>query len=578
MTPHAPLAPGSVPRLATTFTVALACAAMFLWPRPAAAQVFEMTGGSSSLLNAEGGSLQVRGANYTGRIDLGYLGRPSVGFSFARPFGNSLLDAGDQQIPFALPTDLFAGSVYFLGRGLSLSRKEDDSRLFVFAGTTSDGYFAPFLNVARTDTPSGAIFYEKKVSSHVRFFSRNIFSSRQTSIQALEWAARKDIKMALSAGIGNNQHYAASSFAMDRHWLILDASYALSGDSFRRVLVSTPQLAENDRENIRLELHPIDNFRIILNRNNYFSYIAPGEIVRATVDGAAAGAAIGQFQTYGSWFASSTAIGSSSALAFGARRRVTQHFEAGVDFLRSDYSKGMPAHSVDVNVREILNSRFSVTEVITHNNGQTTVDYGGNFLSNFVSVSVDYQTVFLPFVQNTPGQFKQVMVVGLHFQLPHGVQFNMDSDVTPLGQVRYTAYGSTYAYRGLGRTSPGTSFSGAFLRNVVRGEILDPAGDPIGGAAVRIGNELAVTDSEGNFMVRLKKPGELNLKVAFDEFTAPGRYVIVQAPETVNATREDAAEVYSIVLRRMPNGISFAEPSHPSELPDTLPGKPSGTN
>ena len=66
------------------------------------------------------------------------------------------------------------------------------------------------------------------------------------------------------------------------------------------------------------------------------------------------------------------------------------------------------------------------------------------------------------------------MVLGLHFQLPHGVQFNMDTNVTPLGQVRYTAYGSTYAYRGLGNTSPGTSFSGAFFQNVVRGEVLDP--------------------------------------------------------------------------------------------------------
>jgi len=155
-------------------------------------------------------------------------------------------------------------------------------------------------------------------------------------------------------------------------------------------------------------------------------------------------------------------------------------------------------------------------------------------------------------VQSSSGQFKQVMVLGLHFQLPHGVQFNMDTNVTPLGQVRYTAYGSTYAYHGLGNTSPGTSFSGAFLQNVVRGEVLDPQGEPIAGAALQIGTELAVTDSEGNFMVRVKKSGELSLKVAFAEFTVPGSYAIVQAPQTVKATREDAAQDYSIVLRRIP--------------------------
>lgn len=153
------------------------------------------------------------------------------------------------------------------------------------------------------------------------------------------------------------------------------------------------------------------------------------------------------------------------------------------------------------------------------------------------------------------------MVLGLHFQLPHGVQFNMDTNVTPLGQVRYTAYGSTYAYRGMGNTSSGTSFSGAFLRNIVRGQVLDPNGEPIAGAAIQIGTELTISDSEGNFMVRVKKPVQLPLKIAFDEFTSPGKFVIVQAPQTVKAAREDSAEEYSIVLRQVPNAAAAAESS-----------------
>jgi hypothetical protein len=163
------------------------------------------------------------------------------------------------------------------------------------------------------------------------------------------------------------------------------------------------------------------------------------------------------------------------------------------------------------------------------------------------------------------------MVLGLHFQLPHGVQFNMDSDVTPLGQVRYTAYASTYAYHGMGPSSSGTSFSGAFLQNVVRGEVLDPDGQPIEGAALQIGTEMAVTDSEGNFMVRVKKSGDLSLKIAFDDFTNPGKYVIVQAPQTVKATRQESAQEYSIVLRRLPNAVTTADPSHQTDLPDPPP-------
>jgi hypothetical protein len=530
----------------------IVCAIASVCSGPAAGQVFELTGGSSSLLNAEGGSLEVHAANYTGRIDLGYLGRPSLGFAFSRLYKKSLIGVGDQQIPFVLPTDLFDHSFYFLGRGMSLSRKVTGGKLFLFAGATSNGFFVPFLNIARSDTPASAIFYERQLSRSLRFFSHNILSERQTSIQAVEWSGRKDIKMALSAGLGNNQPYWSSSFTFDKHWMSLDATYARSGDAFRRVLVATPQLSENDRENIRFELTPLKNVRIVVSRNNYISSFAPNVVERAMVQGFGAGGSIVGFQLYGSLFRSSTQLGDSSALALGVRRLIKRHFEAGMDFLRSGYAKSAPAHSLVGSVREILNSRFSLTQIITHGSGQTNVAFGGNFISNFVTVSVDYQTVFLPFVQNAPGQFKQVVVLGLHFQLPHGVQFNMATNVTPLGQVRYTAYASTYAYHGQGSDSPGASFTGAFFRNVVRARVVDAQDEPIAGAALRIGGELTVTDSEGDFLLRVKKPGQLNLQVAFEEFTAAGNYVAISAPATVSAMREEAAQNYKIVLKQVP--------------------------
>jgi hypothetical protein len=551
----------------------IVCAIALFCSMPAAAQVFQLTGGSSSLLNAEGGSLEVHAPNYRGRIDLGYIGRPSLGFYFSRPFKKSLIGMGDQQIPFLLPTDIFDHSYYFIGRGIGVSRKVTDGKLFVFAGTTSNGYYVPFFSVTRNDTPAGAIFYERQLSRSLFFISHNIVSRRQTSIQAIEWSARKDIKMALSAGLGNNQPYWSSSFTLRKRWMALDASYAGSGDAFRRVLVATPQLTENDRENIRFELKPLKNLRIVVSRNNYISSFTPSMVERAAVQGFGVGGGIGGFQLYGSLFQSSAKSEDSSALALGARHMITRRFEAGVDFLRSGYAKTTPTHSLVGNLREILNSRFSLTEIITHSSGQTNIAFGGNFISNFVSVSVDYQTVFLPFSQSASGLFKQVLVLGLHFQLPHGVQFNMDTNVTPLGQVRYTAYASTYAYHGMGNDSPGASFSGKFFSNVVRGHVLDMQDEPIAGAAIRIGTDVAVTDSEGNFLIRLKKARDLNLQVAFDEFTAPGSYVAISAPSTVKATREDDAQDYKIVLKRVP----YAQASDPSkQTPE--PDDPSGSH
>jgi hypothetical protein len=568
MNAAAPYGHGAARTLTAALRAALVCAIALVCSSPAAGQAVELTGGASSLLNAEGGSLELHAQNYRARLDLGYLDRLGVGFSFSRPYKNSQIALGDQPIQFLLPTDIFNNSFYFLSRGLSVSRKLTDGTLFAFAGMTSNGYFAPFFSVAHNDTAATAIFYERQLSRSFRFYSRNIFSQRQTSIQAVEWSGRKDIKMALSAGLGNNQGYWSSSLTLNKRWMALDASYSGYGEAFRRVLVSTPQLTENDRENIRFEFTPLKNARIVVSRNNYLSSIVPNVLERASVQGLGGGAAIAGFQLYGSLFQSSTKSGNSSALALGGRHMITRHFEAGADFLHSAYSKGTPTHSLIGNLREILNSRFSLRQIITHSSGQTSIAFGGDFISNLVSVSVDYQTVFLPFVQAAGGQFKQVAVVGLHFQLPHGVQMNMDTNVTPLGQVRYTAYASTYAYRGQGSDSPGASFSGAFFRNVVRGTVVDAQDEPIGGAALRIGGGLAVTDSEGNFLIRLKKAGELNLQVAFEDFTAPGNYVAVSAPATVKATREEDAQDYKIVLKRVPYTPL------PSESPKQTPDAP----
>jgi hypothetical protein len=561
MNAAAPYGHGAARVLPRALRAALVCAVALVCSRPAAGQALELTGGASSLLNAEGGSLELHAQNYRARIDLGYLGRPGLGFSFSRPYKNSQIALGDQPIQFLLPTDIFNNSFYFLSRGLSISRKLTDGKLFVFAGMTSNGYFAPFLSVAHNDTPASAIFYERQVSRSFRFYSHNIISHRQTSIQALEWSDRKDIKMALSAGLGNNQGYWSSSFTLNKRWVALDACYSGYGEAFRRVLVTTPQLTENDRENIRFELTPLKNVRIVASRNNYLSSIVPNVLERASVQGFGVGAGIAGFELHGSLFQSSTKSGDSSALALGGRHMITRHFEAGADFLRSGYSKGTSTHSLIGNLREILNSRFSLTQIITRSNGQTTIAFGGEFISNLVSVTVDYQTVFLPFLQSAAGQFKQVAVVGLHFQLPHGVQVNMDTNVTPLGEVRYTAYASTYAYHGMGSNSPGASFSGAFFRYVVRGRVVDAEDEPIAGAALRIGSELAVTDSDGNFLVRLKKVGDLNLQVAFEEFTATGSYIVISAPASVKATRKEDTQDYRIVLKRVPYTPLDPDPS-----------------
>ncbi len=513
------------------------------------------------MFDAHGASVEMRSPDYTGRLDFGYVDGPSVGFSVLHLYRGALIDAGDQQIPLVFPTDIFNRSYYFFGRGLSAMRKTRDTRLFVFAGASSTSFWAPFLNVARGGSFTGAIFYERQLSPSLRWFSSNVFAHRQTSVQSLEWAARKDIKMALSAGVGNNQPYGASSFSWSIPLVTVDASYAFTGNSFQRVEVSVPQLTENDRENVRVEFAPFRHVRIVASRNNYLAPPQTGIASRAAVNGFGVWAGFSGTALYGSIYQSTTSYGITDAYALGAHRDITRRLGVGADYLGTK-SGGHGSRTILGNIRETYSSRLSFTQVISHSGGQTGVAFGGDFISNFATLSVDYQTVFLPFVQAGSNPLKQVIVVGLHFQLPHGVQFNAGTNVTPLGQIRYTAYASTYAYHGLSPASPGASFSGAIFQNAVRGKVLNGQDEPIEGAAIRIGPDLAFTDSEGNFIVRVKKPGELNLKVVFEEFTSPGNYVVVQAPAIVTATRDESAELYKIVLRRVPNTVSASDPAN----------------
>jgi len=518
----------------------------------AGAQVLQATGGTSTLFNASGGSLEIRGPQFTNRIDLGYVGGFREGFSLTRPFKRGILDLGDQTIPFRLPTDIFDQSHYFLGRGASFSRGNDDHKLFLFAGSTTQGFFAPFLNVAAIDTPTAALFYQATVSPTLKFYSRNAFSGRQTSIQALEWSAHKDMQLAVAGGLGNNKPYAAFSFSHTGNRLRADASYAFVGNEFRRVLAETPQVSEPDRENLRVEFRPLTSLHLVASRNNYAATALGGGMERATANGLGAWGGMRGLQIYGSMYQSTTSFGKSTASMVGGREDITSRLGVGFDYLASRFQNQPKTQSLVGTVREVISRRLSLTQLITYASGQTSVSYGGTLLANWVSLSAEYQTLYFPFTPPGQPQFRQVLALGLHFQFPRGVQLNFGTVASPTGQTRYSAYGTTFAYGTLRGLSGGTPASTSIFANIVGGRVEDASGEPIAGAAIRIGRDLVFSDSRGLFFVRVKSPGDLPLVVALEEFTAPGAYAVVSAPTIVCATREDTASEYKVILKRVP--------------------------
>src|ERR1700724_1996714 len=80
----------------------------------AEAQVFRVQGGTSTLLDAEGGSVEFKAPNYDGSVGLGFFdGHFDYGGQTRYVFRGYTMLAGDELVPFALPTDIFDSSHYF---------------------------------------------------------------------------------------------------------------------------------------------------------------------------------------------------------------------------------------------------------------------------------------------------------------------------------------------------------------------------------------------------------------------------------------------------------------------------------
>jgi hypothetical protein len=200
--------------------------------------------------------------------------------------------------------------------------------------------------------------------------------------------------------------------------------------------------------------------------------------------------------------------------------------------------------------REIISPRLSVLQLLTRTNGQWTLAYGGEFLTNRFSVSANYENVYLPLRPDRP--FEQALALNASVRLFGSFRFTVASSVAPDGGIRYTFGASTYLYRyrGLGPGQSHTPESYSFPKYLVQGAVRDEEGNPIAGAALRINGEVVYTDDAGRFLYRFRKHAQVKFELAMDEFLLPGVFELVHAPDRVTAEPEGSAQDVEVVLRR----------------------------
>lgn len=517
-------------------------------------QVFEVNGGSSSLYQAQGGTLTARGPSYDASVGAGIVaGRFVGGANLTKMIGRSTFILGDDYIRFLLPTDIFDTSHYLIAQGAGVKTHLRGTDIFAFAGATSTDFNSPLFEGARAENPAGILFLKRQLAPSLEAASKMVFSRQTTAIESLEWQPAKKLKVAASGGVGANQPYAAGSLDFDRRWIDVKAAYIDAGSRFHRVAVETPLLSEPDRENVMITVKPTKFFSLSGARQNYLTPLDDSQNnVRSSVNQISGNLHVDGVGLTASLYHSTYMGSSNNSTAYTADRDFFSKVHATVSYLESRPNNAPKTQSFIANFSEVLSPRWNVAEVVNRSQGQTTISFGGGFLSNLASISAEYQTYYVP--QRNSSPFEQALILDVQLHLFRGITLHGATFVAPDGRLRYTADAqAVFARQGI---SDGSNEENALVRAsighmLIRGRVIDTTGHPIAGAALMIDRLPVYTNDDGFFYVRERKSHIHKLKVLVNQFLGGGVYRVVSAPATIRSSREGTEPETVIVVQRI---------------------------
>ncbi|WP_158944395.1 hypothetical protein [Granulicella sp. S190] len=515
------------------------------------AQVVELSAGTSSLYQSQGGTVSVRSGTYTTSAGAGTInGRFYAGAQLVKATERAKYTFGIDNIPFNLPTDIFDSGHYLTAVGAGVATKAANSKVYAFVGATSTSFNSPFFNAAQAVTPAGILFVTGKVAPQWTASTRVIVSKQVTVLHSFAWNSGDGTQIAFSGGLGSNQLYGAASIAISRPRFDLKAAYYEAGSQFRRADVQTPLSSEPDRENVSFTLRPVKSLTLSAGRQNYLTPVyGTQNNLRSTVNQASANLQVAGVSLSAILLQSSYNGSSDIAMVYSANRDVTPRVHIGVSYLVSRLEGSAEADELISNVQETLNPRWTLSQTVNTSNGQNTFGFGGSFLSNLATLSADYQTYYVPARVGDP--FEEALIFNAEIHLFGRLSLNGGTFVAPDGQLLYTAEaeGTVSREQGAGASAFQRYSMGAMM---IHGRVIDTMGQPVMGAALLIDQLPVYTDSDGYFYVRERKPREHPLTVLVDQFLNGGNYRVVSAPPKASSSANENQIGTTVVVERIP--------------------------
>ena len=529
-------------------------ALMFLLANSLPAQVFKIEGGTSTLFNADGGTISMKAPNYETKIGAGmFAGRFELGAVARTKVMGYTITAGDDNVRFDLPTDIFGNTSYYSARGIGIAKEFEDSGFYVLGGLTSRWEGTAFFQAARSEDPVGIVFFHHHLADNLFFYSREIFSTKSSALQSLEWKPEKWLTSSVTGGIGSGKPYFASAIEADLRNLVVKGSYAYVSPDFRRITVPDLLNSEPERENIELTYHFNRDTTITAAHRNLMQPLALNSpFARASMDQLSGNFRLGH-SYFGAGLFTSRYSGRDS---WGSNIYMGQRIRSFLDVNGSYFVSKSTGNSLESmltgTVREILSPRLNLLQVLTYAQGQVSMAYGGEFVTNRFNARVDYQTQYLAFRTNHP--FQQTLSFNASVRVAGPLALTAGSSVAPDGRVRYSFAATTYLYRAGGLLPSwggGANDTYRFPKYLVQGIVKDQEGKAVAGAAVQLDGDIIFTDGDGRFLFRTKKHKQLHFAVVPSQFLVTGFFEVVQAPALVSAEKEDQAQEVIVIVRRL---------------------------
>jgi len=524
----------------------------FATPARLAGQAVELSGGDSSLYQASGGTVSVHGPNYELSLAAGSAnGTFLEGAHMVRSTPNGTYILGDDRIDFQLPTDVFDESHFLLVRGIGYRFAQPGSDLIAFLGTDTQNYNTPFFTAAKFGNPVGVLFMNKTLTPHWQFLSDTVASYNWTQIAALRWTPAAKTEVGFSGGIGDRQPFAAASLKMERPHYDIQAAYISASPQFRRSASDSPLFSEPDKENLLITARPWSKLTLSGGIQNFLVPQLTGtQNAQSSVDQATASVRVLGAQLSGTVLRSAYdqpnfALATNHSAALSFERNLVPRFLLQANYFVSKPKGASTTSSFVSNLSQQLTPHLSVTEDVTYSRGHTSLNFGGEILTNLFTLSATYNTFYVPAQNQQP--FEQALLLDVKFRLFRRLLLHGASYVDPIGRLRYTADANTILNRAPARSTAAAPIS--MGRYVMRGCVVDARGAPIEGAALLIDELPVFSDSSGCFSGWESHPRTHRLSIVLAQFLNGGHWQVASMPQWIASAPDERSLEAVIVLR-----------------------------